>query len=147
MTRRNKVLGLGIAGLLVGLLAACSGESADTLSTPTGTPNSSESSVETTAPSPPATKEPTYPSGDKVLPGYPVLVDTASLDSRVSSWIKSKKAVALAPGVYAAYSPVETDLDAYMDAPNDGDCTVRAKFFPDSPGACWSGVEPGTQEP
>ena len=88
-----------------------------------------------------------YPSGAPVLKGYPVLVDTKRLDYRVASWIKTAKAVALAPGVYAAYNPAAPDLTAYIDGPNDGDCAVRKLYFPESGGACWSGVLAGPQEP
>lgn len=88
-----------------------------------------------------------YPSGAPVLDGYPVLVDTASLDNRVASWIDTPQAVALAPGVYAAYNPAQPDTYAYLDGPSDGDCAVRDLYFPETGGACWSGVLPGPQEP
>jgi hypothetical protein len=90
---------------------------------------------------------PRYPSGDPVMAGYPVLVDTASLDPRLSGWIDTEQAVALAPGVYAAYSPAVTDLNDYLDGPVDGDCAMRDKFFPEASGACLSGVTPSPQEP
>lgn len=91
----------------------------------------------------------TYPSGDPVLPGYPVKVSGASIDYRVIgvSGNTEQEFVALAPGVYAPYTPIEPDLNAYLDGPNKGDCTVRAKFFPNTGGSCWSGVGPGTEEP
>jgi hypothetical protein len=82
-----------------------------------------------------------------VFGGYPVLVDTKRLDYRLASWIKTAKAVALAPGVYAAYNPAQADLTAYIDGPNDGDCAVRKLYFPNTGGACWSGVLAGPQEP
>lgn len=90
-----------------------------------------------------------YPSGDPVLPGYPVKVSGASIDYRVVGFSGStdQEFVALAPGVYAPYTPVEPDLTAYLDGPSDGDCTVRAKFFPGTGGSCWSGVRPGSEEP
>ncbi|WP_029457359.1 hypothetical protein [Dietzia alimentaria] len=91
----------------------------------------------------------TYPSGDPVLPGYPVKVSGASIDYRVIGFSGSaeQEYVALAPGVYAPYTPIEPDLSAYLDGPNQGDCTVRAKFFPNTGGSCWSGVGPGSEEP
>lgn len=91
----------------------------------------------------------TYPSGDPVMPGYPVKVSGASIDYRVigPSGSTEQEFVALAPGVYAPYTPVEPELSAYLDGPNQGDCTVRAKFFPDTGGSCWSGVSPGSEEP
>lgn len=90
-----------------------------------------------------------YPSGDPVLPGYPVKVSGASIDYRVLGYSGSpdQEFVALAPGVYAPYTPVEPDLTAYLDGPSKGDCTVRAKFFPGTGGSCWSGVSPGSEEP
>lgn len=90
-----------------------------------------------------------YPSGDPVLPGYPVKVSGASIDYRVIGYSGStdQEFVALAPGVYAPYTPVEPDLTAYLDGPSSGDCTVRAKFFPGTGGSCWSGVAPGSEEP
>lgn len=90
-----------------------------------------------------------YPSGDPVLPGYPVKVSGASIDYRVIGYSGSidQEFVALAPGVYAPYTPVEPDLTAYLDGPSQGDCTVRAKFFPGTGGTCWSGVRPGSEEP
>ena len=88
-----------------------------------------------------------YPSGDPVLDGYPVLVDTAQLDSRLASWIDTPQAVAVAPGVYVAYTPAQPDLEAYLQQPNDGDCAVRDLYFPQTAGACWGGVLPGPQEP
>lgn len=90
-----------------------------------------------------------YPSGDPVLPGYPVKVSGASIDYRVIGYSGStdQEFVALAPGVYAPYTPVEPDLTAYLDGPSKGDCTVRAKFFPGTGGTCWSGVAPGSEEP
>lgn len=90
-----------------------------------------------------------YPSGDPVLPGYPVKVSGASIDYRVIGYSGStdQEFVALAPGVYAPYTPVEPDLTAYLDGPSKGDCTVRAKLFPGTGGTCWSGVAPGSEEP
>lgn len=88
-----------------------------------------------------------YPSGDPVVEGYPVLVETAQLDDRLASWIDTPQAVAVAPGVFASYSPAQPDLEAYLDLPNAGDCAVRELYFPETGGACWSGVLPGPQEP
>jgi hypothetical protein len=80
-----------------------------------------------------------------------LLVPVDSLDYRVASWMENKasngQVVAVAPGVYTGYSPVEPDLAEYLDTPNSGDCIVRKKFFPSSGGACWDGVQPGSAEP
>lgn len=93
----------------------------------------------------------TYPSGDPVMAGYPLKVSIDSLDRRVASWLQDSayegQVVAVAPGVYTAYSPVEPDLNQYLNGPVDGDCTVRTKFFPGSGGSCWNGVQPGSEEP
>jgi hypothetical protein len=88
-----------------------------------------------------------YPSGDAVLPGYPVLVDTATLDFKLSDWIATEQAVAVAPGVYVAYSPAVPTLADYLDEPVDGDCVVIDKFFPETGSTCWNGVVPSPQEP
>lgn len=87
-----------------------------------------------------------YPSGDPVIEGYPVLVDTAQLDYRVASWIKTDQAVALAPGVYAGYNPAVSDLTKYLDGPADGDCAAR-DAFKFAGGACWNGVPASPAEP
>lgn len=87
-----------------------------------------------------------YPSGDPVIEGYPVLVDTAQLDYRVASWIKTDQAVALAPGVYAGYNPAVSDLTKYLDGPADGDCAAR-DAFEFAGGACWNGVPASPAEP
>ena len=87
------------------------------------------------------------PSGDPVFPGYPLLVPTSSVDSRVANWANSDQLVALAPGVYSEYNPLIPELQAYLDGPNDGDCMMRDRYFPMSGGACWSGVGPGSAEP
>lgn len=85
------------------------------------------------------------------MPGYPVIVSVDSIDYRVASWYEGRlsdgQVVALAPGVYTPYSPIEADLTEYLDGPSDGDCVVREKFFPQSGGSCWSGVQPGSEEP
>lgn len=88
-----------------------------------------------------------YPSGDPVLAGYPLIVDTAQLDRRLASWIDTPQAVALAPGVYAGYNPAVSDLRLYLEGPTDGDCAVRDMYFPVSGGACWSGVLASPAEP
>lgn len=93
----------------------------------------------------------TYPSGDKVVKGYPLIVNVNSLDSRLISNFEGQlvngQVVALAPGVYAPFNPAETNLAAYLDGPSDGDCIVRKKYFPNSGGSCWNGVLPGSAEP
>jgi hypothetical protein len=87
-----------------------------------------------------------YPSGDPVLEGYPVVVETAQLDYRLANWVKTPLAVALAPGVYAGYNPAVTDLSTYLSGPADGDCAVR-DMYQFQGGACWSGVLASPAEP
>lgn len=86
------------------------------------------------------------------FPGYPVLVELSSLDSRVVSEMKGQtaegKAVALAPGLYTAYNTQFRDLDRYYQDPVlYGDQMMMQEHFPMSPGTFWGGVQPGTQEP
>lgn len=95
----------------------------------------------------------TYPSGDGVLAGYPKKVSVSSIDERLATTYEGQLAdgqlVALAPGVYTPFSPVDPDLTAYLssDTPSDGDCTIKQKYFPATGGSCWSGVQPGGEEP
>lgn len=93
---------------------------------------------------------PTMPSGDAVFPGYPKLVTLSSIDSRVQNWFNRKtvdgQVVALAPGVYTPFNPNVPDLDKYLSGPNDGDCVMRDTYFPHSGGACWNGVQAGSDE-
>lgn len=153
----------GAAFLAVFLLAGCSATTSTTAPTSTASPITT-TSVPRETPKPTPTSSPIsahavtltptatvaalqYPSGDPVLKGYPVLVDTKKLDYRIVNWIKTPKSVAVAPGVYADFNPAEPDLAAYLDGPNDGDCAVRNKYFPNTGGACWNGVLAGPQEP
>jgi ABC-type glycerol-3-phosphate transport system substrate-binding protein len=80
-------------------------------------------------------------------PGYPLVVDVASIDSRVANAYKtSPQVVALAPGLYTAYNASVTDLDFYIDeGPVSGDCILKESLFPG--GACWDGVTAGIAEP
>ncbi|WP_154814574.1 hypothetical protein [Actinophytocola xinjiangensis] len=92
-----------------------------------------------------------YPSGDPVLPGYPLIVPVGTIDRRLVSWFEGQlidgQVVALAPGVYTPFNPVVPDLVDYLVGPSSGDCAVREKFFPESGGACWDGVQRGSAEP
>lgn len=95
---------------------------------------------------------PIYPSGDPVIEGYPRIVNIASIDRRLGSWFEGKvndagDIVAVAPGVYTPYSDLVPDLLEYLDTANSGDCAVRKRFFPSTGGACWEGVQPGSEEP
>jgi hypothetical protein len=90
------------------------------------------------------------PNGDPVFPGYPKIVPAASIDRRVQSWFEGEtvdgQVVALAPGVYTPYNPNVPDLNQYLDGPNEGDCAMRDKYFPNTGGACWDGVQAGSAE-
>ena len=136
--------------LVTGCTGQVSGSPSTVLQTVTATTTVTQTQTVTAVPlvsSPPASGPLLYPSGDELLPGYPVLVSRASLDSRVASWLKSKEVVALAPGVYAAYTSAVPDLGSYLDGPVDGDCAVIRRYFPQAAGSCWSGVQPSAQEP
>ncbi|MGC5027059.1 hypothetical protein ACLQ3K_20110 [Tsukamurella sp. DT100] len=128
-------------------LAGCGAQEQKSATTVTNTA-SAESSARASSTAP---ANLTYPSGDKVVKGYPLIVNVTSLDSRLVSNFDGKlvngKVVALAPGIYAPYNPVETNLAAYLDGPVDGDCVVWKKYFPSSGGSCWNGVLPGNEEP
>ncbi|WP_426321612.1 hypothetical protein [Microbacterium sp. E-13] len=88
-----------------------------------------------------------YKSGDPVLPGYPLVVDTAQIDYRVANSIKTPQAVALAPGVYVGYNPAVTDLAVYLESNvGDGDCAVR-DLYEFGGGSCWNGVLASPAEP
>lgn len=87
-----------------------------------------------------------YPSGDPVVEGYPVLVDTAQIDYRVANAIKTPQAVAVAPGVYVGYNSAVPDFRKYIEGGTDGDCVVR-EAFGFFGGSCWNGVPPSPAEP
>ncbi|MCC9173702.1 hypothetical protein [Arthrobacter sp. zg-Y179] len=87
------------------------------------------------------------------FPGYPLIVNAASVDYRVAGWFDSKLVdglvVALAPGLYAPYDPNVPDLSAYyVPGGVAGDRAMKATLFPNSGAtASWSGVKPGPEEP
>jgi hypothetical protein len=90
-------------------------------------------------------------NGDRVFPGFPLIVDLATIDSRVAGWYEGDlvdgRVVALAPGVYTPYTPTVPNPLAYFNAATAGDCAMREQFFPNSAGSCWNGVQPGAAEP
>jgi hypothetical protein len=90
-------------------------------------------------------------NGDRVFPGFPLIVDVTTIDSRVAGWYEGDlvdgRVVALAPGVYTPYTPTVPDTLAYLDAATAGDCAMREQFFPNSAGSCWNGVQAGAAEP
>lgn len=159
--RRSTALVVLVAAPL--LLVSCSSraepsransQAETTATTATSTPASTTTTTITT-PTPTTTTTTTtvftYPSGDPVLAGYPLIVPVGTIDERVASWFDGKlvdgQVVALAPGVYTPFNPVIPGLTDYLDVPNDGDCAVRGQFFPNSGGACWEGVQAGSAEP
>ncbi|WP_243064765.1 hypothetical protein [Humibacter sp. RRB41] len=85
------------------------------------------------------------------FPGYPVVVDVSSIDSRPQNEFNmsgTTKVVALVPGLYMAYNANVTDLDFYIDnAVVSGDCTMMQAYFSQSGGDCWDGVQAGSEEP
>jgi hypothetical protein len=90
-------------------------------------------------------------NGDRVFPGFPLIVDVDTIDGRVASSFEGElvdgRVVALAPGVYAPYKPNVPNPLAYLSGPSDGDCVMREQFFPNSAGSCWHGVQTGAAEP
>lgn len=86
-------------------------------------------------------------------PGYPMVVNGASVDYRVAAWFDGRLAdgllVALAPGLYTPYDPGVPDLTAsYLPEGTAGDRTMKATIFPGAGGAAtWAGVLPGSEEP
>ncbi|WP_104101173.1 hypothetical protein [Arthrobacter sp. 08Y14] len=86
-------------------------------------------------------------------PGYPLIVDAASLDYRVAAWFSGRlidgRVTALAPGLYAPYDPNVPDLSSYYTADRAvGDGVMKHIVFPGSGSAAtWSAVRPGSQEP
>lgn len=86
------------------------------------------------------------------FPGYPVLVDSTTLDYRVAAAFErtgnTGQVVALVPGVYAPYNPNVPELDKYYEGGGVyGDSMMHKEYLPDLPGSFWSGVQPGAQEP
>jgi hypothetical protein len=90
-------------------------------------------------------------NGDRVFPGFPLIVDVSTIDGRVAGRFEGElvdgRVVALAPGVYTPYNPTVPNPVAYLDAATAGDCGMREQFFPNSEGPCWNGVQPGAAEP
>ena len=111
-----------------------------------------ETSTDSAAsPAPPATAA---EETSAAFPGYPLLVDAASLDYRVAAWLTGRgveggRIVALAPGLYAPYDPNVPDLSSYYTADRvAGDGVMKHIVFPGSGNAAtWSAVRPGSQEP
>ena len=89
-------------------------------------------------------------NGDRVFPGFPLIVDVGTIDHRVAGSfgeLADGRVVALAPGVYAPYNPTVPNPLAYLSGPSAGDCVMREQFFPTSEGTCWNGVPTGAAEP
>lgn len=88
------------------------------------------------------------------FPGYPLVVDAASVDYRAGAWLEDKLAdgrvVALAPGLYAPHDPNVTDLGAYYASSDgvSGDTAMKQTVFPGSGAAgAFAGITAGSQEP
>lgn len=85
-------------------------------------------------------------------PGYPLIVNVASLDYRVANWFEGKlvdgQVVALAPGLYSPYNPNVPDLGSYYESGGVyGDSAMKDAVLPHTGGSTWSGVLPGAEEP
>lgn len=86
------------------------------------------------------------------FPGYPVVVDLSSIDDSVAITMESmtdeNKAVALVPGLYAAYNSHFTDPDKYYETSNVfGDQMMKEEYLPDTGGSIFPGIQAGSQEP
>ena len=97
--------------------------------------------------------KPAADGASAAYPGYPMVVNAASVDYRVAAWFSGRledgRLVALAPGLYGPYNPNVPDLSVYyVSTTVAGDSAVKQTVFPGSGGtASWSGVRPGTEEP
>lgn len=103
----------------------------------------------------PEVAAPTATKADQIssqFPGYPLLVNVASVDYRVANWFDGKlvdgQVVALAPGLYAPFNPNVPELESYYESGGvAGDSAVKEAVLPNAGGATWSGVLPGVEEP
>lgn len=146
-----------LLGTLVVVLTGCAGQSAPAVTvtatvttTVTATPKAPSTPTSRPTPTPKVSALVAQIKAD--YPGYPLIVSSASIDSRVASAYRNSlsedRVVALAPGLYTPYNPIETDLNEYIDsAPVDGDCVAKHKLFDDRGGSCWDGVQVGDEEP
>lgn len=106
-------------------------------------------------PKEPGVATPSSSKADQIsaqFPGYPLLVNVASLDYRVVNWFDGKlvdgQVVALAPGLYAPYNPNVPQLNSYYESGGvAGDSAIKEAVLPNAGGATWSGVLPGAEEP
>lgn len=114
-----------------------------------------KSEQEPTGPIPPAAEDPDSPLATELkeqFPGYPVVVDLSSIDESVATTMESMtdedKAVALVPGLYAAYNSHFTDPDKYYETSNVfGDQMMQEEYLPNTGGSIFPGVQAGSQEP
>ncbi|MEX5296116.1 hypothetical protein QYM41_12635 [Kocuria sp. CPCC 205268] len=114
-----------------------------------------KSEQEPTSPIPPAAEDPDSALATALkeqFPGYPVVVDLSSIDDSVATTMESMtddgKAVALVPGLYAAYNSHFTDPDKYYETSNVfGDQMMKEEYLPDTGGSIFPGVQAGSQEP
>ncbi|WP_104052407.1 MULTISPECIES: hypothetical protein [unclassified Arthrobacter] len=110
-------------------------------------------SAASTSASPAVPAQVTADTTSAAYPGYPLIVDAASLDYRVAAWFSGRlidgRVTALAPGLYAPYDPNVPDLSSYYTADRAvGDGVMKHIVFPGSGNAAtWSAVRPGSQEP
>ncbi|MHA7239565.1 hypothetical protein [Arthrobacter sp. TMS1-12-1] len=102
-----------------------------------------------------AVPTPTTSKADEVsaaYPGYPLIVNVASLDWRVANSLEGRlvdgQVVALAPGLYTPFNPNVPDLKSYYESGGvTGDSAMKNAVLPNSGGSTWSGVLPGAEEP
>ncbi|NSX39016.1 hypothetical protein HTS88_21840 [Pseudarthrobacter oxydans] len=156
---------------LVPLLAALSGPMDDIIGLADGTQTSSDLNLPAwkaaatelltlcgpydRGPGSRAAPAPTKSKADEIsaaYPGYPLIVNVASLDWRVRSSLEGKlvngQVVALAPGLYTPFNPNVRDLKSYYESGSvTGDSAMKNAVLPNMGGSTWSGVLPGSDEP
>jgi hypothetical protein len=139
-----------LAGLTVGLVLAVATGCGGSAGKDDAGPAPRETVTVTAAPSSTPTQSPESaptPAGPRLYPrGYPKVVLVSSLPDQVRNWYQmshDKKAVAVAPGVWAEMSPGATMQDALDVGVLDGFCSsIKAyerKFRDgeDMAGTCW----------
>ena len=146
MASRSLILLPALLLALTGCGTSAEGGENEQAEAATATQQSSSAEPAESAAAPAAEEEP------DPFPGYPLLVDLASIDTRVTSSLEGNtaegKVVALAPGIYTPYNTHFSDLDRYYEDPIIyGDQMMKQEYFPQTGGSSWGGVQPGTREP
>lgn len=149
---------IGVVLLLVSVLTACGGDETSSKDADAGSkstsqsPSPSESPEETPSetpsetPTPSPTSDPNDTSVWNLGKGYPKVVPVSTLPDQVRNWYEMsdiKKALAVAPGVWAEMPPGATVEDAMYAAVFDGFCASKKAFERkyldgmETGGTCW----------